>query len=85
MKRWDFPDGERGAQQILSPKTTIKLDKIVKTTVRHETNQTGKKLRSVYSSKPTETWQEKCENYFVLAWGCSHCPFNSIGRVELPG
>lgn len=48
---------ERGAQQILSTKTTIELDKIVKNNFDTlETDQTGKNFRNVYLSKPTETW-----------------------------
>lgn len=48
---------ERGAQQILSTKTTTELDKIVKNNFDTlETDQTGKNFRNVYLSKPTETW-----------------------------
>lgn len=48
---------ERGAQKILSTKTTTELDKIIKNnSVTLETDQTGKNFRNVYLSKPTEIW-----------------------------
>lgn len=48
---------ERGVQQILSTKTTIEWDKIVKNNFDTlENDQTGKNFRNIYLSKPTETW-----------------------------
>lgn len=82
-----FPEWQRGELNKYFSKNYKTGQNCQKTTFKTlETEQRHvKKLRCVYSRKPTETWLRIVGLYDVWASGGSHHPFSTIRKIGPPG